>query len=100
LFAKRVNPAQFENSPVPACAIISCIVNRELKNQFCAHNNHEIQAVSGVACWWITGRYTEALQLIMFKKLWAFTNSKQGVRLLLPLHRQQNPHSNTILADI
>lgn len=55
---RELTPAQFESSPVTARAIITCIVNRELNNQFRATNNNEIQAVSGVACWWMTGKYT------------------------------------------
>ncbi|MBD2295717.1 hypothetical protein H6G06_20120 [Anabaena sphaerica FACHB-251] len=55
---KELTPTQFENDPKTARQIISCIMKRELTNQFKATNNNEIAAVTGAACWWMTGLYT------------------------------------------
>lgn len=55
---KELTPTQFENSPVTARQIISCITRRELDKQFQATKNNEIAAITGVACWWMTGNYT------------------------------------------
>lgn len=55
---KELTPTQFENDPKTARQIISCIVNRELTNQLKATNNNETAAVTGAACWWMTGLYT------------------------------------------
>lgn len=55
---RELTPTQFENSPVTARSVISCITRRELNNQFRATNNNETKAVYGVACWWMTGSYT------------------------------------------
>ncbi|MBF2005928.1 MAG: hypothetical protein IGS49_10805 [Chlorogloeopsis fritschii C42_A2020_084] len=55
---KEVTPTQFENSPALARQVVSCITRRELNNQYTTHQNNEIAAVRGVACWWMTGKYT------------------------------------------
>lgn len=55
---RELTPTQFENSPVLARSIVSCIARRELTNQFAATNNNEIASVRGAACWWMTGNYT------------------------------------------
>ncbi|MEA5579041.1 hypothetical protein [Anabaena sp. UHCC 0451] len=55
---KELTPTQFENDPKIARQVISCIVNRELTNQFQATKNNELAAVRGAACWWMTGLYT------------------------------------------
>ncbi|MFQ4142765.1 hypothetical protein [Chlorogloeopsis sp. ULAP02] len=55
---KEVTPTQFENNPTLARQVVSCIMRRELNNQYSAHQNNEIAAVRGVACWWMTGNYT------------------------------------------
>lgn len=53
----ELTPIQFENSPVTARSVVSCITRRELNNQFRATSNNETKAVYGVACWWMTGNY-------------------------------------------
>ncbi|BAY76281.1 hypothetical protein NIES25_27300 [Nostoc linckia NIES-25] len=55
---RELTPTQFENSPVLARSVVSCISRRELTNQFAATNNNEIASVRGAACWWMTGNYT------------------------------------------
>lgn len=55
---KELTPTQFENSSTTARQIISCITSRELNKQLQATKNNEIAAVTGVACWWMTGNYT------------------------------------------
>jgi len=55
---KELTPTQFEQSPATARQIISCITSRELNQQYQATKNNEIAAVSSVACWWMTGKYT------------------------------------------
>ncbi|MBD2439651.1 hypothetical protein [Nostoc sp. FACHB-110] len=55
---KELSPTQFENNPATARQIISCITSRELNKQLQATKNNEIAAVTGVACWWMTGNYT------------------------------------------
>lgn len=54
---RELTPTQFESSPVIARYIISCIVRRELTQQYAATNNNETAAVRGTACWWMTGKY-------------------------------------------
>ncbi|OUL33324.1 hypothetical protein BV372_16665 [Nostoc sp. T09] len=54
---KELTPTQFENSPVTARYVVSCITRRELNQQFLATKNNETAAVRGVACWWMTGSY-------------------------------------------
>ncbi|MBI1242633.1 MAG: hypothetical protein GC195_14205 [Nostoc sp. RI_552] len=54
---RELTPRQFENSPDTARSIVSCIISRELGNQFRITNN-ENQSVGNVACWWMTGSYT------------------------------------------
>lgn len=55
---RELTPTQFENSPAIARQVVSCIMRRELTNQFRATNNNEIASVRGAACWWMTGSYT------------------------------------------
>ncbi|MFN6572527.1 hypothetical protein A6770_04920 [Nostoc minutum NIES-26] len=55
---RELTPTQFENSPVTARFVVSCITRRELNNQFRTTSNNETKAVHGVACWWMTGNYT------------------------------------------
>jgi hypothetical protein len=55
---KELTPKQFESNQAIARQIVSCITRRELNKQLQATNNQEIAAVSGVACWWMTGSYT------------------------------------------
>ncbi|MFN6501447.1 MAG: hypothetical protein RMX65_031265 [Nostoc sp. DedQUE01] len=55
---RELTPTQFENSPVLARSVVSCITRRELTKQFAATNNNEIVSVRGAACWWMTGNYT------------------------------------------
>ncbi|MDZ8236270.1 MAG: hypothetical protein RMZ69_03685 [Nostoc sp. ChiQUE01a] len=55
---RELTPTQFENSPVLARSVVSCITRRELTKQFAATNNNEIASVRGTACWWMTGNYT------------------------------------------
>lgn len=55
---KELTPTQFENSSTTARQIISCITSRELNKQLQATKNNEIAAVTGLACWWMTGNYT------------------------------------------
>lgn len=55
---QELTPTQFENSPAIARQVVSCIMRRELTNQFRATNNNEIASVRGAACWWMTGSYT------------------------------------------
>ncbi|MDM9381120.1 hypothetical protein QUB80_10430 [Chlorogloeopsis sp. ULAP01] len=55
---KEVTPMQFENNPALARQVVSCIMRRELNNQYTARQNNEIAAMRGVACWWMTGYYT------------------------------------------
>lgn len=54
---QELTPTQFENSPTTARKVISCIVSRELNQQFTATKNNEIAAVRDAACWWMTGKY-------------------------------------------
>ncbi len=54
---RELTPTQFESSPLTARYIISCIVRRELTQQYAATNNNELAAVRGTACWWMTGKY-------------------------------------------
>jgi len=56
---KEVTPTQFQNSPELARQIVSCIMLRELNKQYTATKNNETNAVRGVACWWMTGSYTD-----------------------------------------
>ncbi|TAE54184.1 MAG: hypothetical protein EAZ76_16395 [Nostocales cyanobacterium] len=55
---KELSTSQFENDPKLTRQVVSCIVKRELTNQFTATKNNEIAAVRGAACWWMTGLYT------------------------------------------
>ncbi|MDB9374622.1 hypothetical protein [Nodularia sphaerocarpa] len=55
---RELTPTQFEDSPVTARFVVSCITRRELNNQFRTTSNNETKAVHGVACWWMTGSYT------------------------------------------
>ncbi|MEA5581703.1 hypothetical protein VB620_10165 [Nodularia harveyana UHCC-0300] len=55
---RELTATQFEDSPVTARFIVSCITRRELNNQFKTSSNNETKAVHGVACWWMTGSYT------------------------------------------
>jgi hypothetical protein len=55
---KQLTTSQFENDPKIARQLVYCIMKRELTNQFKATNNNENAAVTGVACWWMTGLYT------------------------------------------
>ncbi|MCC5639748.1 hypothetical protein LC593_28760 [Nostoc sp. CHAB 5844] len=55
---KELSPTQFENSPATARQVVSCITRRELDKHLRATKNNETLAVSGVACWWMTGNYT------------------------------------------
>jgi hypothetical protein len=55
---KEVTPTEFENNQAIARQVISCIVRRELNQQFHATNNNEIAAVRSTSCWWMTGNYT------------------------------------------
>lgn len=55
---RELTPTQFENSPVIARSVISCITRRELNQQFIATKNNETVSVRAVACWWMTGNYT------------------------------------------
>lgn len=52
---KEMTPQQFEANENAARQVVSCIVARELKTQYKTTNN-ETQAVSNVACWWMTGK--------------------------------------------
>ncbi|AUT02611.1 hypothetical protein CLI64_20680 [Nostoc sp. CENA543] len=54
---REVKPAQFENDPKLTRQVVSCIISRELTQQFRATNN-ETAAVRNAACWWMTGKYT------------------------------------------
>jgi hypothetical protein len=55
---KEMTPAQFEKDPTTARKIVSCIVKRELQNQWNETKNEE-QAVRQTACWWMTGKPKE-----------------------------------------
>ena len=55
---RELTPTQFENSPVTARSVISCITRRELNKQIAATRNNETASVRAVACWWMTGNYT------------------------------------------
>lgn len=55
---RELTATQFENSPILARQVVSCITRRELNQQFRITNNNETTAVRGVACWWMTGVYT------------------------------------------
>jgi hypothetical protein len=55
---KELTPTQFENDPKITRQVISCIMKRELTNQFAATKNNETAAVRATACWWMTGLYT------------------------------------------
>ncbi|QYX31087.1 hypothetical protein [Sphaerospermopsis torques-reginae] len=55
---KELTTSQFENDPKLTRQVVSCIIKRELTNQFKARNNNENAAVTGAACWWMTGLYT------------------------------------------
>lgn len=55
---KELPVSQFENDPTLTRQVVSCIISRELNNQFVANNNNENAAVRGAACWWMTGNYT------------------------------------------
>jgi hypothetical protein len=54
---QELTPTQFENSPATARKVVSCIISRELNQQFGATKNNETTAVRDVACWWMTGKY-------------------------------------------
>ncbi|WP_013325187.1 hypothetical protein [Gloeothece verrucosa] len=54
---KEMTPQQFETDENAARQVVSCIVARELKTQYKTTNN-ETQAVTSVACWWMTGKTT------------------------------------------
>jgi hypothetical protein len=53
--SKEMTPEQFDADEKAARQTVTCIVQRELQNQFKTTNN-EIQAVRSVACWWMTGK--------------------------------------------
>ncbi|MEW6491256.1 MAG: hypothetical protein AB1589_01710 [Cyanobacteriota bacterium] len=54
---RELTPQEFENSPESARTTVSCIMRRELNQQFNATNNDETASVRRVACWWLTGNY-------------------------------------------
>ena len=54
---QELTPTQFESIPTTARKVISCIVSRELNQQFTATKNNETAAVRDVGCWWMTGKY-------------------------------------------
>ncbi len=54
----RFTPEQFDNDPEAARATVSCILRRELQQQFQVTNN-QTATVRRVACWWLTGDYTD-----------------------------------------
>ncbi len=54
---KEVSAAEFESNSQLARQVVSCVVQRELKEQLEATNNNETQAVRRTACWWMTGEY-------------------------------------------
>ena len=55
---KEVPATQFASDPELARQVVTCIMERELKEQLNATNNNEAEAVRRSACWWMTGKYT------------------------------------------
>lgn len=53
---RELTPTQFENSPVTARSIITCVVKSEFGQLFRAASNNEMKAVQNMACWWMTGQ--------------------------------------------
>lgn len=54
---RELTPTQFENSPVTARKVVSCVVQSELDQRLRATGKNETKAVQSVACWWMTGQY-------------------------------------------
>lgn len=55
---KEMTPAQLDTDPAAARKTVTCIMRRELNNQFKATGNNEMAAVRRAACWWMTGNAT------------------------------------------
>lgn len=55
---REITPAQFEANPEQARAIMNCIVEDLLKEEYAASGNNERTAVLRSAAWWMTGDST------------------------------------------
>ena len=54
---KELTPTAFDADEVAARKTVTCIVRRELNQQWKETRQNETQAVRNVACWWMTGNY-------------------------------------------
>ncbi len=52
---KEMTPEQFDKDEKVARQVVTCIVAREMNNQYKTTKN-ETQVVKNVACWWMTGK--------------------------------------------
>ncbi|MCD8487037.1 hypothetical protein QQ054_06405 [Oscillatoria amoena NRMC-F 0135] len=56
---REMTPAQFQANPQQARAIMNCIVEDLLKEEYAASRNNERTAVLRSAAWWMTGDSTQ-----------------------------------------
>lgn len=54
---KELTPTAFDKDEEAARKTVTCIVKRELNQQWKQSKENESQAVRNVACWWMTGNY-------------------------------------------
>lgn len=54
---KELTPTAFDQDEQAARKTVTCIVKRELNQQWKQTKENENQAVRNVACWWMTGNY-------------------------------------------
>lgn len=52
---KELTPTQFQDSPVTARSILTCVMRDVMSEQYTASNNNEFTAVERAASWWMTG---------------------------------------------
>jgi pyruvate/2-oxoglutarate dehydrogenase complex dihydrolipoamide acyltransferase (E2) component len=56
---KELTPTQFQDSPVTARSILTCVMRDVMSEQYTASNNNEFTAVERAASWWMTGDPTQ-----------------------------------------
>jgi hypothetical protein len=56
---KELTPAQFQDSPVTARAILVCVMRDVFRDQYSASSSNEFLAVQRAASWWMTGDATQ-----------------------------------------
>jgi hypothetical protein len=54
---KELTPTAFDADKTAAQKTVTCIVQRELNQQWKQTNQNEAQTIRNTACWWMTGNY-------------------------------------------